>query len=71
MEQILAVMSERQMQYERDTFDPQKVLKDAGGESAVQGTRSRAEEIRSPQTEAAVAGVRRDGHRTQGARRRG
>jgi hypothetical protein len=27
VEQILAVMSERQMQYERDTFDPQKVLK--------------------------------------------
>ena len=26
-EQILAVMSERQMQYERDTFDPLKVLK--------------------------------------------
>jgi hypothetical protein len=29
MEQILAVMSDRQMQYERDTFDPQKVLKAA------------------------------------------
>jgi hypothetical protein len=27
VEQILAVMSERQIQYEHDTFDPQKVLK--------------------------------------------
>lgn len=27
VEQILAVMSERQIQYERDTFDPQKLLK--------------------------------------------
>jgi mono/diheme cytochrome c family protein len=31
VEQILAVMSERQMQYERDTFDPLKAIKEPAG----------------------------------------